>query len=79
MAFKLFDSDGDGFITLDDLKRVMRATGEKMTDSELRDMFRKADQDRDNLVSFSGKCLDREMRDNRRRKRWRIRKKRSKN
>lgn len=34
-AFRLFDADGDGFITRDDLKRVMRNCGESLTNAEL--------------------------------------------
>ena len=54
-AFKLFDSDSDGFITFDDLKRVMRNCGENLADSELKNMFIKADVNKDNLVDLKGK------------------------
>ena len=54
-AFKLFDSDGDGFITFDDLKRVMRNCGENLSEVELKNMFTKADINRDNLVDMKGK------------------------
>lgn len=54
-AFRLFDSDDDGFITFEDLKRVMRVTGENLSDRELKDMFTKADINRDNLVDMKGK------------------------
>lgn len=54
-AFRLFDSDGDGFITYDDLKRVMRNCGENLSESELKNMFTKADMNRDNLVDMKGK------------------------
>ena len=54
-AFNLFDSDGDGFITFEDLKRVMRNCGENLSDTELKHMFTKADINRDNLVDLKGK------------------------
>lgn len=53
-AFRLFDADGDGFITRDDLKRVMRNCGENLTDAELNIMFTKADINKDNLVDLKG-------------------------
>lgn len=56
-AFRLFDSDGDGFITFDDLKRVMRNCGESLSDTELKNMFTKADINRDNLVDMKGKQM----------------------
>lgn len=54
-AFRLFDSDGDGFITMEDLKRVMRNCGESLSETELKNMFTKADINRDNLVDMKGK------------------------
>ena len=54
-AFRLFDSDDDGFITFEDLKRVMRNCGESLSDSELKKMFTKADVNQDNLVDLRGK------------------------
>ena len=54
-AFRLFDSDGDGFITMEDLKRVMRNCGESLSETELNNMFTKADINRDNLVDMKGK------------------------
>ena len=56
-AFRLFDSDGDGFITFDDLKRVMRNCGESLSETELKNMFTKADINRDNLVDMKGKLI----------------------
>ena len=38
-AFKLFDIDGDGLISFDDLKKVATELGEDMTDEELREMI----------------------------------------
>lgn len=56
-AFRLFDADNDGFITFDDLKRVMRNCGENLSDSELKHMFTKADVNNDNRVDMKGKWL----------------------
>ena len=54
-AFNLFDKDGDGFITYQDLQRVMRNCGENLPEKELRQMFTKADVNQDDLVDFKGK------------------------
>lgn len=46
-AFRLFDDDGTGKITLRNLKRVSRELGENLTDAELQAMIDAADQDGD--------------------------------
>lgn len=57
-AFKAFDSDGSGFITHDELKKAMKDTGVKLTDSEIDEMIAAADTDRDGKVNFEGNKLD---------------------
>lgn len=44
-AFKLFDEDGDGTITLSELGTVMKRLGQNPTDRELREMIKDVDQD----------------------------------
>ncbi|KAI8927151.1 hypothetical protein BC831DRAFT_453501 [Entophlyctis helioformis] len=51
-AFKMFDKDGNGFITAAELKIVMTNIGEKLTDEEIEEMIREADEDGDNQVSY---------------------------
>ncbi|KAH6569233.1 hypothetical protein BASA50_002850 [Batrachochytrium salamandrivorans] len=51
-AFKMFDKDGNGFITATELKVVMGNIGEKLTDDEIEEMIREADEDGDNQISY---------------------------
>lgn len=37
-AFKVFDKDGNGFISIDELKHVMTNLGEKLTEEEIQEM-----------------------------------------
>merc|ERR1719197_784196 len=41
-AFKVFDRDGDGFISADELRQVMRNLGERSSDGEIDEMIREA-------------------------------------
>ncbi|KAK6183521.1 hypothetical protein SNE40_010991 [Patella caerulea] len=51
-AFTLFDKDGDGFVTADELGTVMRALGGTITDAELNEMVASVDTDKNNLIDF---------------------------
>ena len=51
-AFKLFDIDGTGKITFDNLKRLATELGENMTDDEIREMLTEADRDDDGMNDF---------------------------
>ncbi|KAF0877685.1 CETN4 protein, partial [Crocuta crocuta] len=50
-AFKLFDDDDTGSITLNDIKRVAKELGENLTDDELQEMLDEADRDRDGEIN----------------------------
>ncbi len=50
-AFRLFDDDNSGKISLRNLKRVARELGETMTDDELQEMIEEADRDGDGEIS----------------------------
>ncbi|KAB0348252.1 hypothetical protein FD754_013109 [Muntiacus muntjak] len=46
-AFKLFDDDDTGSISLNNIKRVAKERGENLTDDELQKMLDEADHDGD--------------------------------
>ena len=55
-TFKVFDVDGDGFITANELFTVMNDMGENVTETEAIDMIRDADLDGDgrlNLIEYA--------------------------
>ena len=52
-AFSLFDKDGDGTITIDELATVMRSLGQNPTDEELQDMINEVDADGNGVIDFS--------------------------
>lgn len=51
-AFQLFDEDGTGTISFDNLKRVAQELGEKISDEELREMIFEACKNRYGEVSI---------------------------
>jgi calmodulin len=53
-AFRVFDRDGDGNISTTELRMVMLNLGEKMSDEEVENMIREADEDGDGQVNYQG-------------------------
>lgn len=51
-AFKVFDMDNKGFITVYELRHIMTNLGEKLTEQEVTDMMREADADGDGLINY---------------------------
>jgi Ca2+-binding EF-hand superfamily protein len=49
-AFNVFDKDGSGTISADELRQVMKSLGENLTDEEIDEMIREADKDRNGTI-----------------------------
>jgi calmodulin len=56
-AFRVFDKDGNGFISAAELRHVMTNLGEKLTDEEVDEMIREADIDGDGQVNYEGEFI----------------------
>ena len=54
-AFQVFDTDADGFISIDELKAVLKNLGESLTEEEIQEMITEADTDGDGKVCYAGK------------------------
>lgn len=52
-AFKVFDKDGNGYISAAELRHVMTNLGEKLTDEEVDKMMTEADTDGDGQVDYN--------------------------
>ena len=51
-AFNLFDRDGNGFISFDEMKHVLMKIGQKLTEPEVVELFKEADIDGDNCINY---------------------------
>lgn len=50
----MFDRNGDGFISPQEIKLAITSLGEQLTDKELEDMIAMADTNGDGKISFDG-------------------------
>ena len=51
-AFKIFDKDGNGVISAQELRHVMTTLGERLTEDEADEMIREADIDGDGYINY---------------------------
>ena len=52
----MFDKDGNGSISGEELRQVMTNLGERLTDDDVREMIREADIDGDGEINYNGQC-----------------------
>ena len=52
-AFKVFDKDGNGFISAQELRHIMTSLGEKLTEEEVDQMIQEADTNGDGQVDYN--------------------------
>lgn len=50
-AFNVFDRDGSGTISTAELREVLKAIGDDLTDTEINEIMRSADTDGDHNIS----------------------------
>ena len=51
-AFSVFDKNGDGTITREEMGTVMRSFGKNLTETDLQDMINEVDADHDGAIHF---------------------------
>lgn len=51
-AFRIFDRNGDGFITEEELRQALLNLGERVTGEELKEMIAEADKDGNGLIDY---------------------------
>jgi calmodulin len=57
-AFKIFDKDGNGFVSKDDIKTAMDQLGEKLKPEELDEIMKDWDEDGDGQLNYEEfKCM----------------------
>jgi calmodulin len=56
-AFQVFDRDGNGFISRDELQAAMHMLGEPLSDSHLDQLMRETDLDHDGRIDFNEFCI----------------------
>ncbi|KAF9019171.1 hypothetical protein BGZ52_003655 [Haplosporangium bisporale] len=54
-GFKVFDKDGDGFISSGELRSVLTSLGEKLSDAEMDELLKGVTVDKTGRVNYEGK------------------------
>ena len=57
-AFKIYDKDGNGLISADELRKVMANLGETLMEEQIEEMIKEADVDGDGHINYSGKLIN---------------------
>lgn len=56
-AFKKFDTDGSGYVSVSELKLILAKIGQHFSDRQIQDMVNTVDADNDGRLSFNGNSL----------------------
>ena len=54
-AFRIYDRDGEGFITTDVLKEILREIDSELTEDDLDNIIEEVDEDGSGTLDFDGK------------------------
>ena len=57
-AFRIFDKDGSGFISMLELRYLMTTLGEKLSDDEFDEIMRELNIEQDGKIFYEGSYLD---------------------
>ena len=53
VAFDVFDKDGDGNITSNELSSIMKGLGESLSEKEIKSMINEVDEDNNGTIDFN--------------------------
>eukprot|EP01045_Picozoa_sp_COSAG04_P007086 COSAG04_NODE_361_length_15860_cov_18.114904_10_plen_1886_part_00 len=51
-SFEIFDQDGNGYVSAEELRKTLTSLGEKLTFDEAKEMINEADTDRDGQINY---------------------------
>lgn len=57
IVFRVFDTDNNGYITRDELRKAMDIIGENVNESQLDALLELADRDKDGKINYEGILL----------------------
>ena len=55
-AFRVFDGDGTGFVSADELREVLTSLGEKLTEEEVEELFSEGEIDANGFINYHDLC-----------------------
>ena len=55
-AFRVFDKDGTGLVSVAELKEALTSLGEKLTEEEVEELFSEGEIDADGLINYHDLC-----------------------
>lgn len=56
-AFRVFDKDGSGYITIDEAKSILQRGENSISDEDLQEFFNQSDLDKDGQINYEGIAL----------------------